>query len=393
MPMSNKGCNKHRPLRQTGFSLVEILVGLAIGLLVTLVIMQVFTVFEGQKRSTTGSADAQTNGSIALYTIQRDVQMAGFGLPVFDTVNPPLKCDPSPTVDHDGNPATPQIDMFPLRITDGGVAAGASDSIAIRYGLTPMGGVPIKINSSPGVNPVGVDNNMGCQNGDIAMISQGTSCTMTKVTALTGTTGITLASTPLSPPLNIGSSLACMGNWNEFVYTIANNQLQRNDASGVATTPIIADIVNIQAQYGISAAANSNQIIQWVNATNTNSGGVDWRSTDSGAPLYTPWTPTVANRNLIKAIRIAVVARNGLLEKTNVTAACTTALGTVNNGPCAWDDTTPLVPGGSIPSPAPKIDLSKNSDGTANPDWQRYRYRVFETIIPLRNMVWSRNTL
>ena len=23
------------------------------------------------------------------------------------------------------------------------------------------------------------------------------------------------------------------------------------------------------------------------------------------------------------------------------------------------------------------------------PDWKRYRYRLFETIVPLRNMVWS----
>jgi type IV pilus assembly protein PilW len=42
---------------------------------------------------------------------------------------------------------------------------------------------------------------------------------------------------------------------------------------------------------------------------------------------------------------------------------------------------------GSGASPAPAIDL------TANADWQRYRYRVYETIIPLRNMIWSRNTL
>ena len=36
-----------------------------------------------------------------------------------------------------------------------------------------------------------------------------------------------------------------------------------------------------------------------------------------------------------------------------------------------------------------------NLDGTAdtNPgtpnDWRRYRYRVYETVIPLRNMLWG----
>ncbi|MDP3688915.1 MAG: prepilin-type N-terminal cleavage/methylation domain-containing protein, partial [Sulfurimicrobium sp.] len=79
-----------------GFSLVELMVGMVIGLLATLVIMQVFSVFEGQKRSTTGGADAQTNGSVAIYTIQREASMAGYGLPVYSVMNPALKCDPLP---------------------------------------------------------------------------------------------------------------------------------------------------------------------------------------------------------------------------------------------------------------------------------------------------------
>ena len=58
---------------QAGFGLAEILVGLAVGLITTLVVMQTVTTFEGQKRTTGGNAEAQTNGSIALYTIQRQV--------------------------------------------------------------------------------------------------------------------------------------------------------------------------------------------------------------------------------------------------------------------------------------------------------------------------------
>ena len=89
---------KNRPLhhgtaKQYGFSLVELMVGLVIGLLATLVIIQVFSTFEGQKRSTSGSSDAQTNGSIALMSIQRNVQMAGYGLPLpmADKINSVLK--------------------------------------------------------------------------------------------------------------------------------------------------------------------------------------------------------------------------------------------------------------------------------------------------------------
>ncbi|MGZ8261977.1 MAG: PilW family protein [Methylotenera sp.] len=367
--------NKKVPLYQTGLSLVEILVGLVIGMLVTLVIMQVFATFEGQKRSTTGNADAQTNGSIALFSIQRDVQMAGFGLPVFDTQNPPLKCEKIPTaatlpmVDHDSNAATPDIGMSPITITDGGTAAGASDSIAIRYstdGATSKGGIVVKIiGPAPAAPEIGVDNNLGCNDGDVVLVSAGNVCAMTKVddaNLAADTTHITLKN---ASGATIGASIACMGKWNQFEYSVANNQLLRHDASIVAATPFVSEIVNIQAQYGVSDVANNNQVMNWVDAT-----GNTW-----GAAM------TVADRNRIKAVRIAVVARNGLLEKANVggSTACSSLTAAAPTGICAW--------AGTAGSPAPTIDLSNDAN------WQQYRYRVYETIIPLRNMIWSKNTL
>ncbi|MEQ1487678.1 MAG: PilW family protein [Methylotenera sp.] len=342
--------NKKIAFRQTGFSLVEILVGLVIGLLATLVIMQVFSVFDGQKRSTSGNSDAQTNGSIALNNIQRDVQMAGFGLPMpmADKDNAVLKCNPSPAK------------LFPVLIEEG--AAGASDTITIRYSTTALGAIPVKINDPANALSFGltVENNIGCKDNDVVLIANGTSCVMTTAKDANGAPdtliNITLApATPVGSPIVIGAKLACMGNWQDYKYEVVNDQLELN---GV---PSIAEIVNIQAQYGVSASATSNQVNEWVDATGT------WAA------------PTVADRNRIKALRIAVVARNGLLEKTVVTNTCTTTKGTANNGPCAWDDTDYDA--------APMIDLSDDAN------WQRYRYRSFETIIPLRNMLWSKGAL
>jgi type IV pilus assembly protein PilW len=354
--------NKTTPSHQNGFSLVELLVGLVIGLLATLVIMQVFSTFEGQKRTTTGSADAQTNGSIALFTMQRDIQMAGFGLPVFDTQNPPLKCDPATpiTVDHDGVAATPVIDMFPIQITDGGAAG--SDTVSIRYatdGALASGGIAVKIiGPAPAAPEVGVDTNFGCKINDVVLLSTGSDCGMTRVTALPDATHITLVN---SAKATIGGSLACLGQWNQFTYAVGANQLQRNDAlQAPATNPIVSDIVNMQAQYGISAAANSNQITAWVDATGA------WANPGVTSAIC---DAANANRNCIKAVHIGVIARNGLLEKEVVPTAA----------PEIWTDIGA--------SAAPVIDLSGDAD------WQRYRYRVYETIIPLRNMIWSRNTL
>lgn len=361
---------KNISLRQTGFSLVEILVGLVIGLLATLVIMQVFSVFEGQKRSTSGTADAQTNGSIALLNLQRDVQMAGFGLslPTASRMNSSLNCNAFPDYDHDGDPATPGTNLFPIVIQDG--AANTSDTIIVRYSSghfnpvpadPPVTGIPVLITgaASPTAAPgLTVDNNIGCKAGDIVLIVNGPACGMTRILdpgGIPDATHIILAANPPSggPPAAL-ARLACMGNWQDYRYDVVNNELRRNG------DPIATEVVNMQAQYGVANAA-SNQVNQWVNATGA------WAA------------PTVGDRNRIKAVRIVVVVRNGLREKDNVTTTCTTNKGIINNGPCAWDDTDY--------SPAPMIDLS------ADAEWQKYRYRSFETIIPVRNMLWSREVL
>lgn len=63
---------------EQGFTLVEIMVAMAIGMLGIIIMMQMFHVFEGQKRTTTGGDDAQNIGSIAMYGLQQTLQQAGY---------------------------------------------------------------------------------------------------------------------------------------------------------------------------------------------------------------------------------------------------------------------------------------------------------------------------
>lgn len=64
--------------RNQGFTLVEIMVAMVIGMLGIIIIMQMFALFEGQKRTTTGGDDAQNAGIIALYGMQQNIQQAGY---------------------------------------------------------------------------------------------------------------------------------------------------------------------------------------------------------------------------------------------------------------------------------------------------------------------------
>lgn len=318
---------------QSGFTLVEIMVGLAIGMLATLVIMQVISMFEAQKRVTTGSVDAQTNGSIALFNIVRELSLAGY--PLMPVENSPLECT---TVTFGTTGIT---SITPVTLTN-----GISDTITLRYGDSAMGGIPTTINAMGAPNPgdATVSNNLGCATGNIALISSGSTCALTAVTAVSPASDVP-ATISLSETTNAtaGANISCLGNWNEINFAINNNNLEREG------TPIVAGIVNIQAQYGVSNSANTNQVSLWVEPDALN-------------------IANISERNRVKAIRLAVVARNQKMEAADVTTAVS-----------AWT--------GSASSPAPTVDLSTDAD------WQRYRYRVFETIIPLRNVIWAKDTL
>jgi len=364
--MSHPILSRNHP--QHGFTMIELLVGMVIAMLATVIIMQVYETFEGQKRTTTGGADAQTNGSVALYNIQRDVAGAGYGLPLLSTSHPALLCDPIPTIDHDNNAGTPEIGMYPLLLLDGGVAPGASDTILVTYGDTATGGVPVVADSVVGTAAV-VKNNLGCKANDIALLTKGATCDLERVASLTGTTGITFLNAPTINSTAQDVSIACLGAWTEISYSVVNNALSRNGS------PLVAGIVNIQAQYGLSASPSSNAIIRWVDPVDI-AGLEDYSLTKA---LNTVVTPSRDDRNRIKAIRVAVVARNGLWDKDVVSTACSSTTAPNPTGICAWE--------GDPLSPAPAIDLSND------PEWQHYRYRVFEVIIPLRNVIWSFNTL
>ncbi len=360
---------KNSRQNQIGFSLIELMVGLAMGLLVTLIVTQTMGTFETQSRSTTGSADAQTNGNMALFTIGRELKQAGFALmPSGEAgvADSPYDCTAL-------NLNTSGVNsIIPYAITDGVAVAGvsnASDTITIRYGNSPTGGGKSILNDDA-TNIAAlrsVDSNLGCNVNDTAIIMNAGVCDLTRVTAVSNVAVVTDPQTvTLSDAIgSAGNDFACLGPWTEVVYDINNaGELTRNG------TPMISDVVNIQAQYGISIAASSNQVNQWVEPT-----GATWAA------------PSAANLKLIKAIRVAVVTRNPQIDRDVVTQVCSSRTLLGPTGLCAWEA---VLSGGAITtdSPAPLLDLSQ-----ADADWDRYRYSVFETVIPLRNGIWAKDTL
>jgi type IV pilus assembly protein PilW len=81
----------------------------------------------------------------------------------------------------------------------------------------------------------------------------------------------------------------------------------------------------------------------------------------------------------IKAIRVALIVRSGEYEKPEPGQNCTTT-----TNPPAIPTNPPAIP------QFPGTTLNTTFDTTNWPaDWQCYRYKVYETIIPLRNAIWA----
>lgn len=368
---------------QSGFSLVELLVGLAIGLVATLAISNLFTGFEARKRTITGGSDAQSNGVLAMYYVQRDAQNAGYGLPLYNSSDPsPLLCP----IDTSINQGGVVINLSPVVIVDGGAG---SDIVRIRYGNPASGGASLRATGT--ITAPTLDGRLiGCQENDVVLYHQtptNPNCSLARLKKLNADRTINTLSELNTPPtanpvmiLN-GSDwvrFSCLGAWNQYEYSVsANMELTRSGGTpgtdpfpSAAAIPIASDIVALQAQYGISdtvdptstsatAAGFLNRVDRWVDATG----------------LFGD-TMALVDRNRIRAIRIAVVARDGNQQKNVVSQACNGSLAGLGKV-CVWQaDANPA-----------SVDL------TGLQNWQHYRYRTFEATIPLRNIIWNRDAL
>ena len=369
--------------RQSGMSLIELLIGVLIGLIATLAIGNLFSGFEARKRMIAGGADAQSSGVLAMYYLQRDAQNAGFGLPLYNSSDPsPLLCP----LDTSINQAGVVINLSPVVIVDGGAG---NDIVRIRYGNPASGGASLRATGNMN-NPTLDGGLIGCQENDIVLFHQTPttpSCSMARLQKLNADRTInTLTELNTAPTANPVTNLngsewvrfSCLGAWNQYQYSVnAAYELNRtggtaasNPFPNAAAVPVASDIVSLQAQYGVTitpdptststtAAAFLNRVDQWVDATG----------------IYGQ-TMALMDRNRIRAIRVAVVARDGNLQKDIVSQDCNgNAVGV--SKVCIWrGDANPA-----------NVDLS------AVPNWQRYRYRVFEATIPLRNILWNRDAL
>lgn len=352
--------------KSLGIGLVEVLVGLVIGMVLLLMVFQSYLVAEGQKRTITASNDAQENASYGLFLLASELAGAGNVVAV--------------TLPNATTPALSGCAMLrpiPVTITAGATSADP-DTVTVFYGGSGALSTPTPLlnsaavgGASPGVyqvaGPVGFSPN------DLIVAVEESNCTLSKVNAdgvsVASGTGIATLSHKLTATAGNNSS-ATYGASTASIINLGQGSRAARTAYAVdttnstltsqsllpteqAVTPAVSNIVNIKALYGLDTD-NDGSVDTWQAATG-NWSASNLAAQPLGADLMYPWQQ-------VRAIRIAIVSRSDKYEVDAVTAGPLTMF--CAPPPCA-------------------ISMPLTTDQT------HYRYKVMETIVPLRNAIWN----
>lgn len=374
---------------QRGLSLIEILVGVAIGLIGVLAIFQTVAIWDRHAQTTSSGGDAQIAGTLGLFNIERDFKQSGHGfgeapLPVMGcTIN---------AFDTSGRGAF----GFPLRPIDIVVGAGgAPDTINVVSGnssffvegqdflsstpttktLRRRGGFKqgdlVLIADAGGALPGSANCRLGeitsDTNPDMLTVSHALSAGYTPFGAAVPVASRFDAAQTLPPLVFVGGSLFNLGPRPQVVsWQIANNRvLTKTDFLFDPAAPVtVADgVINLKAEFFVDL--NGNTVVdagEWLPAIPP---GTDWKR--------------------VLAVRVALLVRSRQFERSRESGvAVTPANPTYFNNDLPLRAFTMFNVGGGADT------FTGGAVNTPDPNnWRFYRYRVYERLIPLKNMLWA----
>jgi type IV pilus assembly protein PilW len=385
--------------RQEGFSIIEIMVGVVIGMIAVLVIYQVFATSEAFRRNITAAGDAQQNGLLSSFMMGIELANAGNGLAVagraLGACAPTVVAGAAPTFLEIANSQLP----IPLLITDGG-GANSPDSFVIYYSVARTLLTPATFSDNAAANSsYSVFSANGFKNGDmIVAISNPTAafpstlaCYTSVITAAPVSSAfidntvappesksvLTLTHTgaPVGMTAN-ASTLFNLGPANliqKVRYDVSGGNLRSTAMLDPATgapddtqpvNPLASNVVNVKVQYGIDTVGDG-LIHHWVPAVAGTAYG-DW---DAKTVLTAKAYPDI---NRIKAARIAILVKSEQHDKelNPDPGFSRTVFNDCADGGTCYPVTFSIPPVVGQP--------------------YGWRYRIYEAVIPLRNETWNK---
>jgi type IV pilus assembly protein PilW len=359
--------------QQRGFSLIELMIGMTVGLIGLVIIYQMMSNMESYRRSTANASNAQENGAISLLYLERDLRQAGNGM---QDANATAGANFFGCMVQGRRKSTGTDFRFtfsPVLIEQGAVnlsGHAAPDAVSVMYGNSRMQALPsgLRINTAQNRNPLTLTSVSAYEAGDLFVIGQtpiatsfpkaaGTFyCSLSQVEG-TNTTSVTdflllhnnansefgrdlsesYTGNPVNPTTTEGTVFNLGSNPTQVRYSIeTNNTGSRLVAEHTFNTALDGDIadniINLQAQYVLNDGQMRNAI----------PAGMNWDN--------------------VVGLRVAVIARSDLLEAKTVS-------------PAEYQ-----IFAGSSTADEVKI-LLNNTD-------RRYRHKIYQTVVPLRNLIW-----
>jgi type IV pilus assembly protein PilW len=383
---------------QLGMSIVELMVAVAISLIGVLVIFQVFAVNEGVRRSTTGGSDEQTSGLLGLMLLERELRHAGFGINdpslvgcnmrVYDNMRAPVM--------------QPDFPLTPVEITSN--AGIVPDVIKVVYGgvTQTTAAVPFSVTADDPTEPIQLTFRFGFNNGDVMVVGQESlNCTLREVTgpyplllgvvelehgvgaftnAYTKNSQTPRFNNPAGTPDLYAKDVGKVMNLGPFPVrneiTVINNDPDpsRNNqlvgqnvwAQMAGFQPLADQIVHLKAEYGMDDGISNGTVLRPV-----------YNAGDNVVDKFTPVSPaTPADWRNVLSVRLAIVSRTNIIEKPVVGPGC--------DATPDWG--TPEYP--VLWARGPDAPQGRPIDVRVTPNWRCFKYRVYETTVPLRNMLW-----
>lgn len=359
------------PRRAAGFSLVELMVAVLIGLVGVLIMSNVLLSSDQRNRTTTSGNEALSNGAVVQHMLQRDLMQAGYGLNAPALLGCTMVLPNGVTV-----PVAPVTINPPTTLLPAG--DNGSDTLLVVYGSSdfqPQGNAIFSTSGSDytmqsaasfraAVSGRPADRVLAAPDKGINDPCAA-ALTLAQVTAVSGNiVTVSTASSTATALFNLGPNPRVIG------YAVRNGALTSCDyMANDCTSATPADVA-----LRWPALAPNVPVLRAVYGRDTNAAGSmngDVEVWDQTAPAANAcgWARTLG-------VRTVLVARSAAYEsQLNTTTGQRECEPVTTNAAPAWQ--------GAASAP---INLA-----LTNTNWQCYRHRTFESVAPLRNVIWMGN--
>ena len=393
--------SRHRlaPAPGRGFSLVELLVSMAIGLVLTLAVTRVLLGSQESKLTTTSVNDTNQNSNYLAFLLDRTIRSAGSG---YAQRGESFGC--VLTAARSGTTILPRSTDFPAPFASisrtqrlapvmvfRGASSAGSDVIAVMTGTAGFGESASSLVKAAGVSgQIQVPNTLGYRANDMVLLTDGLSPCMVQQVA-SGFTEIaeqnlalggiyanatigtvnqtTFQDSGSSFALALGSAptttTAASANPPEFkLFGVGDNNtlfsydMLRNDGSNTSV-PVADGVVEMRAIFHVDTDSDGDADAWHNPGASTNTGYTTSELLPVSGTTPAPTAAAATNLRRIVALRVGLILRTSMPEKDNVALASYTLF----------------------------AGLAGETTRTLSTDERKYRHRVLEVTIPVRNIL------